>query len=170
MATPKQIKHPGYEAHQTEARVPGTGRRSYVRYPVVLDAMIVVPQDRTISCSMRDFCMGGMFLHYKLQRAEEQQSPIAQNELLTVYCFVPDAGGEKLVEFQARIVRNLQDGIGIAFINPNQEFLLIMQRFALQFSLDAEKQQADKVGDIKGNGNSSGGLGRQRRNTWMCST
>jgi diguanylate cyclase (GGDEF)-like protein len=161
MATPKQIKHPGYEAHQTDARAAGTGRRAYVRYPVALDATIVVSSDRSIPCSMRNFCMGGMFLHYNLQFAGEQPISIAANEVLTVHCLVPDAGGEKLIEFQARVARALQDGIGIAFINPNQESLQVMQRFALQFSMDAEKKQADKVSEIKGGGNSSGGIGRR---------
>jgi hypothetical protein len=161
MATPKQIKYPGDEAEQTDARATGTGRRAYVRYPVALDATIVMSQDRSISCSMHNFCMGGMLLQYKPQVAAKQPVSIVTNEAVTVHCRVPDSGGEKLIEFQARVARTLQDGLGIAFINPDHESLLLMQRFALQFSVDAEKKQADKVSEIKRGGNSAEGLGRR---------
>ena len=161
MASPKQIKYPGNEAQQADARAPGAGRRAYVRYPVALDATIVLSQDRSIPCSMRNFCMGGMLLHYTPQVADEQPCSFATNEAVSVHCLVTDSGGEKLIVFQARVARTLQDGIGIAFINPDQESLQLMQRFALQFSIDAEKSQAGKVNEIKSGGNSADGLGRR---------
>ena len=161
MATPKQIKYPGAETQQTDARATDTGRRSYVRYPVALDATIVMSQDRSIPCSMHNFCMGGMLLHYKPQVAAEQPIFIITNEVVTVHCLVPDSRGETLIEFQARVARTLQDGIGIAFINPDQESLQLMQRFALQFSIEAEKKQSDNVSKIKSGANSAEGIGRR---------
>jgi len=162
MASPKQIKYPGgTEAQQREARASGAGRRAYVRYPVALDATIVMSQEQSIPCLMQNFCMGGMLLHYQPQAAAVQPISIITNEVVTVHCLVPDSGGEASIEFQARVARTLQDGIGVAFINPDQESLQLMQRFALQFSIAAEKKQADKVGEIKSSGNSAEGLGRR---------
>ena len=161
MATPKQSKSPGYEAQQMDARAAATGRRAYVRYPVVLDALVILSQDRIIPCLMHDFCVGGMLLQYKRKPSDEQPTSIAANEVVTVHCLVPEAGSEKLMEFPARVARTLLDGIGVAFINPDQESLRTMQRFALQFSIDAEKNRADTVSAIKSADDGTDGLGRR---------
>jgi len=161
MAAPKQIKDSSHAVGLIEARAMESGRRAYVRYPVVLDATIVASQGRNIACAMRDFCMGGMLLQYKWPLANGQPLSIATDDLITVNCLVPDSQGDRLVEFQARVARTGQDGVGIAFIDPDQESLQIMQRFAVQFSSDAEKSHARKIAEIKHREHKAGALGRR---------
>ena len=58
-----------------EVRPMGTGRRAFVRYPVVLAATIIAAGGREIQCEMKDFCMGGMMLHYTPPAAPDQCPP-----------------------------------------------------------------------------------------------
>ena len=161
MAIPKQIKHPGHESAQAEERAVGTGRRAYVRYPVVLDATIVMSQGRDIPCAMRNFCMGGMLLNYKQRLVEGRPISIAPDEVITVHCVVPDDQGGRLLEFKASVARTTQDGVGIAFIDPEQESLQFMQGFALQFSLDAEKKRSQEAAALNSGDHRPGTLGRR---------
>jgi diguanylate cyclase (GGDEF)-like protein len=162
MATPNQIRQSGNSIDQDETPVKGPGRRVNVRYPVVLDAMIAVAQDRDFPCQMHNFSMGGMLLQYRQRFADTQPLPIAVDDEITVHCVVPDEQGTRMLQFRARVVRTVQNGIGVAFLNPDKKSLHFMQRFALQFTLAAAKkrpQQAqgpnneNKKSDSRGRGN-----------------
>ena len=161
MAIPKQTKLSSHETDQTEERAAGTGRRAYVRYPAVLNATIVMSQGRKIPCEMRNFCMGGMLLHYKQLSNDGRSTSIAMDEVITVHCEVPDAHGVSNVEFRASIARTTQDGVGVAFVNPDQENLQVMRAFALQFSVEAEKRRSQEADVVKSGYGKSGTLGRR---------
>lgn len=161
MATPEQNQHSIAGTDQPEARTTGNGRRAYVRYPVVLDATMVVGQERNIPCAMRDYCMGGMLLHFKQQSDNGQPISVAVRDIVTIRCIVPDPQGNRLLDFPARVVRSIQGGVGIAFINPDMVSLQVMQQFALQHSLDANNPHADKISEIKRARDNTGSLGRR---------
>ena len=161
MAISKKNNSPVRGSDQTESRAIGNGRRAYVRYPVILDATIVAGQDRNIPCAMRDFCMGGMLLHFKNLLTNGQPTSVAAQDVVTVRCTVPDPDGDRLVEFRAHVARTMQDGVGISFINPDPECLQVMQQFALQYSQDAENSHAQKVSELKRARDNSGSLGRR---------
>lgn len=161
MATPNKHQYPSHEIPQASSRNRGTGRRSSVRYPAVLDSTIIVSQGRSINCTMRNFCMGGMLLSYSQYQFDGQPIFMAENEIVTVKCNVPVSGGDKSVEFRARVARTVQDGLGIAFINPDQGSLQLMQQFALQYSLEAVKKQAHKIEEIKKSSHQGNVIGRR---------
>ncbi|MEJ2564540.1 MAG: DUF1631 family protein [Gammaproteobacteria bacterium] len=161
MASPKQLDDLNYDARRSKARAMGTGRRTYVRYPLVLEATLVVSQKTHIPCEMRDFCLGGMLLHYKPQHTAGKPVAVGTDEVVTVHCIVPDGHGEKLLKFQARVAHAVEDGVGVAFIDPDRESLQEMQRIALQLSLDAAKKQAEKAKKKRRGAQQSGALGRR---------
>lgn len=139
MSDPKPKTVPTHE--QAEDRPLGSGRRAYVRYPVVLDATVINTDGMEVPCEMRDFCMGGMLLMYRPPAV----NTLREHERLVVRSMVPAGEADKILEFKARVVRLVQGGIGIAFINPEREGLQAMQQYALQHTRDADKRHAAKA-------------------------
>jgi diguanylate cyclase (GGDEF)-like protein len=135
MQTPK-LNKPIAQSDPPKVRPIGTGRRAFVRYPVVLGATIVSREGREIKCEMKDFCMGGMLLRYPPLAAPDQSSLFALNDRIVVRTIVPMADGNKELQFQAHVARVMQDGLGLAFMDPEQDAMLTMQEYALQVSLD----------------------------------
>lgn len=160
MSTPKKIKQSSLD-ERTEARAAAAERRTYVRYPATLDATLVVPDGREIACLMRDFCMGGMLLQFKQPAANVPTFPLGANDVFTVQCAVPDASSSRIVQFQAHIVRNVQDGVGLAFINPDRDSLLTMQQFALQFSLEPGNDKSRGASEKRSDRKKTDPLGRR---------
>lgn len=111
------------------------GRRAYVRYRMALD-VILIAGDRHIPCQVRDFCMGGMLLRYADEAATGRPlpSPFSSGQGVLVRGSLPLPEGGRAIEFQARVARSVQDGIGVAFIDPDHDALRTMQQYALAYA------------------------------------
>jgi len=105
--------------------------------------------------------MDGMLLHYRQQEAEAQPILFGANDVFAVQCIVPDAGGDKLLQFQARVARAIQGGVGLALINPDGDSLRIMQQFALQFSYKSSEDRARRAVETGIKGKHAEPLGRR---------
>lgn len=154
MHTPKQTNLPGGEGFASVLKAPGRGRRAYTRYPVLLDGTLIPRGQQEIPCVIRDFCLNGILLKYQRPVAGKDGFPLyspAIDEALTVHCLVPDPGGDKKLVFQARIARIVEDGAGLAFINPDHDALQIMQQFALQSPLEDRRNQKPSLRGADGN-------------------
>ncbi len=95
--------------------------------------------------------MGGMLLHYSPQAAQEQLHFFEVKNRFVVQTIVPMPDGDKLLQFQARIVRAMQNGVGLAFVNPERDALRTMQQFALQFSSGNPRPHELEIGSNRGN-------------------
>lgn len=161
MHTAKQINPPAGEGKQAEGCAVGTGRRGFVRYPVSLDAILIVPEGHKIPCVIRDFCLGGMLLHYQRQVDKNQARAFSAGDVLLVHCVVSLSGEDKALQFKTRVARSVQDGVGLAFINPEQDTLQCMQRFALLPPSDTEENKAQQSGEAGIGNNKTGPFGRR---------
>lgn len=161
MHTPKQTHPPGGEEFTPTVKAPGTGRRAYTRYPVLLNGSLIPRDADEIPCVIRDFCLTGILLKY--------QRPVASNgltiyspaigDLLSIQCLIPTPGGGKKLVFKARVARTVEDGAGLAFINPDHDALQLMQQFALPSAVDDRRNQKPSLRGPDGNLYPSGAAG-----------
>lgn len=145
------MKQTTRDVNNAEARTARAERRAFVRYPVVLDATLAATDGQTVACAVRDFCGGGMLLQFKQQAAKAPRFSFTQDDEVTLSCVVPESDGNKILQFQARVARNVQDGIGLAFINPKRESLQILQQYALQVSSENNRHKNSGQSSVKGN-------------------
>lgn len=111
------------------------GRRAFQRYPVDLHAFIMLAHDIRLSCVIRDFCIDGMFLSYQQPAylvTMTQGCIPAAGDIITIHCLVPATNQSNWLQFQARVVRAFDNGVGVAFINPDLNAVQIMHDFSLR--------------------------------------
>lgn len=81
------------------------------RLPLVLDVTLSTAK-RTLSCTTRNFGMGGMFI-------EAEDNLPSQGEHATINFTLKDDNLKNQHSIKVIIVRTEQDGIGISFAQPN---------------------------------------------------
>ncbi|MEQ6341514.1 MAG: DUF1631 family protein [Gammaproteobacteria bacterium] len=126
-----------HNSHSTQSHdyTDPAGKRAFQRYPVDLHAFIRASGDLRIPCVIRNFCIGGMFISYRHSAGIEALSQgcfPAAGDVIAIHCVVPTTNQSNRLQFQARVVRVFEGGVGIAFINPNPAALRVMQDFSLQ--------------------------------------
>ncbi len=120
------------------------GRRAYQRYKLALSAQLTTDKGIRGACEIRDFCAGGMSIRY---RGEHGQPMVG--DVFSVECSVPAAARQHDLRFQARVVRTVEDGIGVAFIDPQRDALQAMHAHAMQLRTE-EQEESSSLGDRTG--------------------
>lgn len=151
-----QAREMTHNSHSAQSRVyiDPTGKRASPRYPLDLHAFIRGSGDIRLPCVIRNFCIGGMFLSYRQSAslaAMAQGDFPAAGDIIAIHCVVPAERQSNRLQFQARVVRSFEGGVGVAFINPNLAALQIMQDFSLPSGAVAPIAQLGADAGIAGN-------------------
>ncbi|WP_455217358.1 DUF1631 family protein [Kaarinaea lacus] len=111
----------------------GAERRAYERYPVNLAAEVSSQGAGARTCSVRDFCIGGMLLAYDASADKSNVTHLCtpvKDDTVTIKCSVPHDGKANELSFQAQVVRNEGEGFAVRFINPDLMALQLFQTYA----------------------------------------
>jgi len=106
----------------------GAERRAFKRFPVKLEAT-VTGLHGPYACTVRDFCIGGMFLALN---DSDASSGNVENEAISIVCKVPFEGQLKDVAFSGYVVRNIGNGFALRFVDPDLASLQLLQDYAKQ--------------------------------------
>jgi len=111
----------------------GKENRAYPRYPVALKAQLILPGKGTLEVMLRDYCIGGLFAErVDTSLLGKQTSAFVPEigDVLKVVTSVKNAGVEKKLSFDSKVMRVENDYIGVSFINPDILAVQAIHKFA----------------------------------------
>lgn len=111
----------------------GKENRAYPRYPVALKAQFILPGKGTLEVMLRDYCIGGLFVELVDTSLLGKQTSAFVPEIgdvLKVVTSVKNAGVEKKLSFDSKVMRVENDYIGVSFINPDILAVQAIHKFA----------------------------------------
>ena len=104
----------------------GAEQRRYARVPIELDGLIAIDGQAPVACTVRDFCVGGMFIS-----ADPAVYASVQPQTPAVLYFALIVGGEKHdYQVQLTIARAVAKGMGVSFANPEPATLELLSQLA----------------------------------------
>ncbi len=93
-------------------------QRRNPRYPIQLNALVHPSEGRSWLCTIQDFCIGGMLLiEQDSGRIRRSMPSLAGNETVGIHFSVPVSGKTEHFRLEGKIVRVLDNGVGINFAN-----------------------------------------------------
>lgn len=104
----------------------GQERRRYARIPMSLEALISVSGRPPIACTVKDFCVAGMFI----QTDERQLRFINMHDKATLYFALVVGGERKDLQLKLLVCRVIASGIGVAFHDPDPKTIGMLQGLA----------------------------------------
>lgn len=104
----------------------GQERRRYARIPMSLEALISVSGRPPIACTIKDFCVAGMFI----QTDERQLRFINMHDKATLYFALVVGGERKDLQLKLLVCRVIATGIGVAFQDPDPKTIGMLQGLA----------------------------------------
>jgi diguanylate cyclase (GGDEF)-like protein len=111
----------------------GSERRAYERYPVQLGAKVNTHGAVARTCTIRDFCIGGMQFAYDSAANESNVSHLCTpvtDDTVSIECSVTTDEVVNNLSFQGQVVRHQGSGFAIRFINPDLMALQVLQTYA----------------------------------------
>ena len=91
-----------------------TKRRCYIRYPIELEATLIVEESMSVQCVIQDFCSGGLFLGFK-QSIAKTSFPHHKN--IKIHFSISPEHGREDFQLDAKIMHVSSNGIGAAVEN-----------------------------------------------------
>lgn len=130
----------------------GQERRRYARIPMSLEALISVSGRPPIACTIKDFCVAGMFI----QTDERQLRFINMHDKASLYFALVVGGERKELQLKLIVCRVIASGIGVAFQDPDPKTIGMLQGLATLHSppaaaetmSDTQKRFAPEFGRI----------------------
>ncbi len=108
------------------ARSRSVEHRRFVRVPINLDALVAIGSGAPISCTIRDFCLGGMFVSCDPRAYTSLSPPVP-----AVLYFALIVGAERRDHsLRLTVVRKVSNGFGAAFDNPDPAALDLLTKLA----------------------------------------
>jgi len=113
-------------------------RRIFKRYPLSLTAKVINSLGTRHDCEMRDFCVGGMLLidsKYQASAVESGNNQFSAGEVIEIHSSVVEISNPDIeidYVFIGRIVRQLEDNLGISFIDPDAAAIQGLMNYAEQ--------------------------------------
>jgi predicted RNA binding protein with dsRBD fold (UPF0201 family) len=104
----------------------GKENRAYPRYPVALKAQFILPGKGAMEVMLRDYCIGGLFV----ELVETSAFIPEIGDVLKVVTSVENAGVEKKLSFDTKVMRVENNYIGVSFINPDILAVQAIHKFA----------------------------------------
>ncbi len=104
----------------------GQDRRHYARIPMNLDALISVGGRPPFACTVRDFCVAGMFIAVD---ARELRTVNPQDRA-TLYFAVVTGDERRELQLTLSVCRVIPAGLGVAFDNPDPATVELLQEIA----------------------------------------
>lgn len=107
-------------------------KRLFERWFCSFGAIISTPSKGTLSCSVGNFCIGGMYLCFN-NPPDDSNLPLNALlnpfDLVDIHCRLPSPVS-KTVVFKGKIVRLEENSAGVAFVNPDLSNLQLLQELA----------------------------------------
>jgi diguanylate cyclase (GGDEF)-like protein len=104
----------------------GQERRRYARIPMSLEALISISGRAPIACTVKDFCIAGMFI----QTDESQLRFINMHDRATLYFGLVVGGERKDLQLNLQVCRVIPTGVGVAFQDPDPKIIDVLQGLA----------------------------------------
>ena len=105
---------------------PSSEQRRYSRVPINLEGLIGIAGRAPVACTVRDFCVGGMFISADPQAYAAL--PAAAPAVLFFALFVD--GVKQDFQIQLLIARTVAKGIGVSFVNPDAKAVELLGHLA----------------------------------------
>jgi diguanylate cyclase (GGDEF)-like protein len=105
-------------------------RRVHVRLPLRQVGVVQVRGFPPLPCTIRDFCLGGMFIGLSdnaLGTLSSPQRRLARETPLAVDFSVNVAGQSHAHRLTAKVARVVEHGIGVSFVNPDPRAMQALQ-------------------------------------------
>lgn len=124
-------------------------RRKYIRQPVELPARLFALGHPALACTIRDFCLGGLFLACpELDEPERAAGarPVAQNDVVSIQFSIDTRGQRRRFEVKARVAGLFGGGLGVEFQDPSPEALHALQDLANRTQQARVREQRQRSG------------------------
>ena len=120
----------------------GAEQRRFARVPIKLDALIAIGTNDPVACTIRDFCVGGMFV-----TADPAAYASVPPDTPAILYFALIVGGEKQ-DYQVRLViaRAVAKGIGVSFADPEPQTLDVLSQLAAPMGMPTLPENAAEIG------------------------
>ncbi|MGR8918811.1 MAG: DUF1631 family protein, partial [Gammaproteobacteria bacterium] len=104
----------------------GAEQRRYARVPIKLDGLLAIDGQQPVQCTVRDFCLGGMFIS-----ADPAAYATVKPQTPAVLYFALIVDGEQH-DYQVGLIiaRAVAKGIGVSFADPAPATLELLSRLA----------------------------------------
>ena len=109
-----------------QGRGTSSEQRRYSRVPINLEGLIGIAGRPPVACTVRDFCVGGMFISADPQTYAAL--PAAAPAVLFFALFVD--GVKQDFQIQLLIARSVARGIGVSFVNPDAKAVEMLGHLA----------------------------------------
>lgn len=103
-------------------------KRSSPRFPVTLDVKVAFPGQAEQTCTVRDYCSGGMYL--LCDRAQRASGAAQRGDALVIEFDDPLMPRSPRHRLQANIVRFESHGMGVAFSEDNPSAVIALSQLA----------------------------------------
>ena len=104
----------------------GAEQRRFARVPINLEGLIGIAGRAPVACTVRDFCVGGMFI--SADPAAYANLPANASAVLFFALFVD--GVKQDFQIQLDIARAVAKGIGVSFVNPDAKAVELLGHLA----------------------------------------
>jgi hypothetical protein len=120
----------------------GAEQRRFARVPINLDGLLSIGMQAPLPCTVRDFCVGGMFV-----TADPGAYAVVKPETPAILYFALMVNGEKH-DYQVKlaIARAVAKGIGVSFADPEPETLALLGQLAAPGGMPTLPGTAAEVG------------------------
>ena len=108
----------------------GAERRRYVRLPIKLDALVAIDGRPPVPCTVRDFCVAGIFVAI----SQQQLRLVKPNGTAALYFSLIVDGLQKDFQLTLTIFRVVGGGFGCGFDNADQDTIDLLQALATEMS------------------------------------
>ncbi len=123
----------------------GAERRRYVRLPIKLDALVAIDGRPRIPCTVRDFCVAGMFVAISAQQLRLVKP---QTSAILYFALVVD-GKKQDHELALSIFRVIGGGFGCGFENVDPKTISLLQSLASSLNPKQAAQAAESLSETQ---------------------
>jgi GGDEF domain-containing protein len=108
----------------------GAERRRYVRLPIKLDALVAIDRRPPIPCTVRDFCVAGIFVAI----SQQQLRLVRAQTNATLHFGLIVEGIQQNHQLSLTIFRIIGGGFGCGFENADPKVITLLQGLALSLN------------------------------------
>lgn len=133
----------------TNATQTGSGaeRRRYVRLPIRLDALVAIDGRPAVQCSVRDFCVAGLFVAISQQQLRLVKP---QTSAILFFSLVVD-GVQSDYQLNLQIFRVVGSGFGCGFEDADPQTIALLQALAASSNPQAVPDTPEGLSQTQGN-------------------
>ncbi|MFT4560992.1 MAG: diguanylate cyclase (GGDEF)-like protein [Gammaproteobacteria bacterium] len=119
----------------------GAERRRYVRLPIKLDALVAIDGRPPIPCTVRDFCVAGIFVGI----SQQQLGLVRTQTNATLHFALTVEGIQQNHQLSLTIFRIIGSGFGCGFENADPSVINFLQGLALRLNPQLAAQTPEDV-------------------------